>query len=356
MNRFYVPFLIASLSIPGSSWAQKDVKWHPGHYALTIDHSLLSMGHNPAAAARFERWVASLPDEITGVQSGAYWSTLEPQKDRYDLSIIEEQLRICAKYKKRLFLTVSEKQFGTSDVPVPDYIVSDPQYRDGLVTFTDMPVTQARIWDPAVLGRFNRLLVQMGKRFDQEPYFEGVEFVETALRLDYKREKYDPAKYISSLKKRLAAAKKAFPTSVVIQETNWIPGAGPGDFADFFRFCHGIGVGIGGPDLIPDAERAAERPRIPAYEFFPAYAGKMPLASDVQSPEYQGRFGKGIFFGTLTPQGIFDMGVNTLKLNYIFWAACDWKNTDFTFSGDVLPYIRRMKGRMNTGRPANLKP
>lgn len=347
---FPIIFLISN-----SLWAHKSIKWHPGHYALPLDHTFLTMNKNPAVAEKFELFVASLPVEIIGVQGGAYWSMLESEKDLYDFSLIKTQLQICAKYKKYFFCTISEKQFGAIKNPVPDYIVTDLEYHGGLAPFRDGHGSQARIWDPAVLNRFNKLISEIGKRFDQEPYFEGIEFVETSLNIDYNIERFDPADYITALKQRLASAKKAFPTSVVIQETNWLPGASKEQMADFFQFCKEEGVGIGGPDLIPDTERIPERPRIPAYEFFPKYAGEMPLASDVQSPQYQGYVGNKII-GTLTTEGIYDMGVNTLKLNYIFWGVCDWKNTNFTFSRDVIPYIKYMKGKINTKCPVNLKP
>ena len=352
--KFIEIFLLTFFLISNPSWAQNNIKWHPGHYALPLDHTFLTINKNPAAAEKFERLVASLPDEIIGVQGGAYWSMLEPKEDIYDFSLIEEQLRICTKYKKYFFCTISEKQFDGKTNPVPDYVTNEPKYHGGLIPFKDGHGSQARIWDSLVLERFNKLIAAMGKQFDNKLYFEGIEFVETALNIDFGVE-FSPAEYVNALKQRLTAAKKAFPTSVVIQETNWLPGASKGQLADFFQFCNKIGVGIGGPDLIPDAERVPERPRIPAYEFFPQYAGKMPLASDVQSPQYLGCFGKKII-GTLTPEGIYNMGVNTLKLNYIFWGVCDWKNTNFTFSQDVIPYIKHMKGKINTDRPANLKP
>jgi endo-1,4-beta-xylanase len=55
--------------------------------------------------------------------------------------------------------------------------------------------------------------------------------------------------------------------------------------------------------------------------------------------------------GTFTPEGIYEMGVNTLKLNYIFWAVCEGKDKNFTFSHDVLPHLKRARGRTNTQRP-----
>ncbi len=346
-------FPVAAFPGPARTGTRKAVKWHPGHYALPFDQAMFAVNKESAAAERFERFVASLPDEITGVQGGAYWRMLEPEKDKYDFSLIEKQLRICARHKKYFFCTVSEKQFSGGLLPVPNYLLNDPEYRGGTAAFKDGRGSQARIWDPAVLARFNKLVAALGGRFDKEPYFEGIEFVETALNIDFSGQKFSPADYLGALKERLTAAKRAFPSSVVLQEVNWLPGAGRREMADFFRFCRETGAGAGGPDLIPDAERVQERPRIPAYEFFPEYAGKMPLASDVQSPQYQGRFGNKLI-GALTPEGIYEMGVTTLKLNYIFWGVCDWNNTNFKFSKDVLPLLRRRKGGINTKRPANL--
>jgi hypothetical protein len=352
--KFIAVFLLLFFLTPDSTWAQKSIKWHPGHYALVLDHAFLTINTDSRAAEKFERLVSSLPDEIIGLQCGAYWNLLEPEKDTYDFSLIEKQLQICAKYKKYLFLTVSEKQFDGKNQPVPDYLINEPQYHGGLVTFQDGNGSQARIWDPAILERFNKLISEIGKRFDQEPYFEGIEFVETSLNIDFYSENFNPTEYIAALKQRLISAKKAFPNSIILQETNWLPGAGKKEMSDFFEFCRLTGVGIGGPDLIPDAERIPERPRIPAYEFFPEYASKMPLASDVQPPQYQGRTGNKII-GKLTPEGIYNMGINTLKLNYIFWGVCDWKNTNFTFTNDVLPYLKQTKAKINTTYPENLK-
>lgn len=328
--------------VPYPSGAQEYAKWHPGHYALYVDNSVLTADRVPAAAQAFERLVASLPDEIIGLQGGAYWAQLEPEKDRFDLSLIELQLRICARHHKRFFCTVSEKRWGDWISPAPEYLRTDPAYHGGVIRFRNSRGSQARLWEPAILERFNKLIAALGRRFDKEPYFEGIEFVETAADVDPAEANTTPTDYINALKCRLRAAKQAFPTTVVLQEINWLPGNDREQMADFFRFCRAAGVGIGGPDLIPDRQRAPQRPRIPAYEFFPQYAGQLPLASDVQEPQYLGHVGNKIL-GTLTPEGIYEMGVNTLKLDYFFWAVCDGKNQNFTFSHDVLPYLKRVR-------------
>ncbi len=338
-----------------SCWGQEQAKWHPGHYALYMDRAFVEVPQSHAQyrelTERFERFVAALPDEIIGVQGPAYWGMLEPDKDRYDFSLVEEQLRIASKYGKRLFFTLSEKSFVEKRKPTPAYLESDPVYGGGVIRFENSRGSQARIWNPAVLERFNRLVVALGKRFDREPNFEGIEFVETALNVNLAQDKSSAAEYLDALKTRLIVAKKAFPLSVVLQETNWFPGHDQRRMMeDFFKFCFETGVGIGGPDLIPDAERAAERPRIPAYEFYPRYAGRMPLAADVQVPQYTGRMGDKKL-GKLTASGIYDMGVNTLKLNYIFWAAYDTKDANFIFSKEVIPLLKEVHGRINENRP-----
>jgi hypothetical protein len=139
-----------------------------------------------------------------------------------------------------------------------------------------------------------------------------------------------------------------------LQETNWLPGASVVEMNELVKFFEQVGIGMGGPDLIPDKERAQERPRIPAYSLFSRYAGRIALASNVEAPQYMGHVGNKII-GTLTPKGIYDMGRDTLKLNYFFWATCDWKSLSFTFTGDVLPMLKD-KHAVEDLCPGNLRP
>ena len=277
--------------------------------------------------------------------------------------MIEKQLALCQKHGKRFFCTICERHFHAHERPVPDYLYNDPKYRGGAAEFYEKKSktsgSVARFWHPAVLDRYTRLIAELGKRFDREPYFEGVEFIETALiggpaSPDLTLETLMPA-----LRSRLIAAKKAFPHCVVIQETNWLI-SGVGDWAsqkkamaDLFQFCCENGMGVGGPDLIPDSQRDAARPRILSYEYFPMYAGKMPLASDVQKPQYQGRVGA-LKLGDLTPEEIYRMGLDTLRLNYFFWSTQDEPGLRFTLSGDVLPMLGREGFKVHAERPANL--
>lgn len=334
------------------------VQWHPGHY-VTPNRSYLKMAHDRRVEETAEKLIASLPPTIVGVKGGAYWRNLETSEGVYDFTVIEKQLAMCARHHKYFLCAISERHFNPVEKPVPDYLY-EPKYR-GVATF---PIPQcgvrgsiARIWDPTVLDRFNRLVAELGKRFSREPFFEGIVFVETALNRGPSMTDLTLDSYVNALKSRLIHAKKAFPYSVVLQETNWLINGLPSNkqsMADLVRFCHDIGAGISGPDLIPDRQRDPARPRCLAYEFYPQFAGRMPLGCNIEDPEYMGKVGS-MHLGQLTPEGIYQMGMDTLKLNYFFWSLRDKPGDNFTFSGDVLPLLKKMEGKVHTTRPENLR-
>lgn len=338
------------------------VKWHPGHYVM-FNREVLGIAHDRGLEQEFDRFVASLPAGVVGLQGGAFWRNLEPQAGIYDFTVIERQLALCQKHGKRFFCTLCERHFNAHQKPVPDYLYHDPKYGGGVARFHDkksgVSGSVARFWDPAVLERYTRLIAALGQRFDGEPYFEGVEFIETAMVADPAAPDLTPDALLSALRARILAAKKAFPHCVVIQETNWLIG-GLGDaagqkraLAEFIHFCCEMGVGIGCPDLQPDAQRDPARPRTWSYDYFPQYAGKMPLACDVQKPQYQGCVGR-LNLGNFTPEGIYQMGLDTLKLNYFFWSRQDEPGLRFTLSGDVLPMLQRKRFKVHPELPENL--
>jgi hypothetical protein len=317
------------------------VKWTPGHYVLPTR----KFGNIDQ-----EGFIASLDKNFKGLQIVMTWRELEPEKDRYDFKKIENMLAILNKYDKQLFLQIAERSFKSGYKPIPDYLYEEPEYEGGAEPFRkDLHKgSVARIWNPNVLIRFNKLLHALGNRFDGDPAFEGLNFPETAIGIDYKKARnFSKSKYLASLKQRLYAAKQAFPHSVVIQYVNYLAKK---DLEAFIRFCYETGIGIGGPDLVPDTGRHKHKARIPAYQYYPSYAGKMPFGMAVQSPNFTHK--KGVF----TLDAFWDMGIRTLKLNYIFWNSVEGKQFTHSFSRDIAPYIKKKSGKINTVCPENIAP
>lgn len=312
------------------------VKWNPSHYVmLTRKYKKIDP----------ENFIASLDNNFKGVQIKLSWRDFEVEKNHYNFNDIERILAILKKYDKRLFLQITERSFKSDKRPIPDYLYEEPEYEGGAEPFK-REGSVAKIWNPAVLKRFNNLIKALGNRFDCEPAFEGINFPETALPVDKKKAKnFSKSKYVNAMKLRLQAAKKAFPHSVVIQYINYLPKE---ELEGFIRYCYETGVGMGGPDLVPDIGRHENKKRIPAYDYYQFYAGKMPFGMAVQSPNFTRK--KGIF----SLDDFWDMGVNTLRLNYIFWAAVEGRNYTHSFARDIAPYVRKKSGKINTQCPENL--
>ena len=322
--------------------AAAEAKWHPGHYMLVWNDrsGITPRGHfDSIAGTSFE-----------GAQVRYGWRELEPKKGVYNFSRIEADLAYLQKLGKRLVMQIEDRAFGSSRRPLPDYLYDDPQYHGGTEPFKGKSGSVARQWDPVVIAREIALIEALGKRFDKEPYFEAFCFEESAIAVDKKKaEGFSDRKYLDGLKQLIAGAKAAFPHTCVIEYANWLASP-PGALAELAEHCYQVGAGWGGPDVIPDGAPGRRKTgRVAGYEFYPKYAGKMPLGAAVQTPEFGGKV------GTFTLDELYNMGVNTLKLNYMFWIRVEGPKHSHSFTRDILPYINGKKGRTNSDCPENIR-
>lgn len=317
------------------------IKWNPGHYVyLTKKFRNIDP----------ESFIAGLDSNFKGVQMLLYWKDIEIKKNQYNFIKIEKMLKTLKKYDKRLFLQLNERIFHSDARPIPDYLYEESEYSGGAVPFGNKQGSVAKIWNPNVLNRLKLLIEALGNRFDREPAFEGINFEETAINIDRTNAKnYSTSKYVDALKSQLQAAKKAFPHSVIIQYVNYL-GRNKEDLIKFIHYCYETGVGIGGPDLVPDIGRHKHKARIPAYDYYPLYDGKIPLGCAVQLANFTRK--KGVF----TLDAFWNMGIHTLKLNYIFWASVEWKKFTHSFSRDIAPYVKKKNGKINTQCPDKITP
>ncbi len=298
--------------------------------------------------------MASFGNEIVGIRGGGYWRDLEPKKDVYHFSQIRQQLQNCKKYNKKFLFFLATRRFNSMNRPVPDYLYKNPIYNGGAEPFAPKRGSKgtgigsmARIWDLQVLNRLHKLLKKLGEEFDSDPYFEGIIFGETACQASPNAYGLTQKTYTDGIKSILTVAKSAFPRSQVFQMVNW----GRRDVIEgIIEHCYKIGAGISAPDLMPDRERFSHVRRPPSFDYFAKYAGKMPLSIEVQAEQYKGAD------GNLTPAGMFDMALNTLKVNYIIWGAFEVKRYKLSFSRDIQPFLKKQIRKPHSECPANISP
>jgi hypothetical protein len=330
-------------------------KWHPGHYALlSLDSDKKLFSTDPAKLTDYARlnwneqnltnFLTGLGNNFKGVEIPVIWRTVEKSKDVYNFDYIDTAMRAAHQSDKQVVILLTERNFNSASRPVPDYLYSE-EYGGGAYAFSGKGQVAA-VWNSAVQQRFYELIKKLGERYDSQNNFEGVIFPESALNISPLPTGATVANYSSYLLGRVAAAKKYFPTSIIFQGFNW-------GYEDVIpKNALTASAGFHGPDLIPDSERNAAQKRISAYSYYPSYAGKIPLAADVQAPELKPQSSLGNF----TLDGIYQMGVDTLKLNYIFWAVFEWGPNYYNFS-NIKPFINSKNGEIkNTTCPSAISP
>lgn len=304
-------------------------KWYPGHYMLL-----------PANHPR-EAWAVIADDpHFAGGQRIYTWRELEPERDKYDFSAVEQDLAYLQAHGKRLILEIWDTTFHGGVGPAPDYLLTDPQFAGGVRPAPGKErVIRAKRWLPAVSDRYLALVAALGKRFDSEPYFAGLIHTETAMEADGPAGgDFSAAGYDRELRRWVEQSRVAFPTTPVIIFGNWYPYRGQQGLADLGRLAVEKGVGWGGPDLCPGTG-------IWGYQVIRENAGKMPLGLSVQWQSYDGRW---------TAQQLLD-GAAELKLNFIFWGNFDRRNTGgLSFSKDIIPALAAHGDCLTLDRPGNL--
>ena len=205
---------------------------------------------------------------VAGAQLKYTWRELEPEEGQYDFESIRTALAFLDRAGMRLFIQLQDVSFSDEIVNVPDYLLDDPVYGGGVAQkyhFEDdnesSPVSAgwvARRWDPAVRHRFSALFQAIAGEFDGR--IAGINLAETSSGFGpnkaYHPVGYSYESYFEGILELMSLARRAFQESDVIIYANFMPGEEvPSDDQGFLRgvYEHAdwIGVGVGGPDLLP---------------------------------------------------------------------------------------------------------
>lgn len=282
---------------------------------------------------------------ITGAQLKYTWRELEPERDRYELQPLLDDLAFLDKHGKRLFVQLQDVSFS-EEVLVPDYLRTDPAFSGGVARKyeydgDDESKAQfegwvARRWDPAVRARFVKLLDVLGKAVDGR--IEGLNLPETSVGFG-ESGKLHPSgftykSYVEGVTTIMTAARKAFPRSVVIQYANfmpgeWLPWTDHGYLRAVYAHAESLGVGVGGPDLLP--HRKGQRSH--SYPLIAARGPKVRAGVAVQDGNLEAK--NPTTGERVTAAELHRFAKGQLRLDYLFWGT-----QEPYYSEEVLPFIR----------------
>jgi len=282
---------------------------------------------------------------FNGAQIMYTWKELEPGKDEYDFSKIEEDMQYLHAFGKKLFIQLQDVTFNTQYKAVPNYLMNR-EYEGGVTLQYDDDGNPegwvAKRWNAQVRVRFAALLRSLGERFGGK--IEGINLQETSIGVSHTSDSsFTEAKYLNGLKANMSALKMAFPTSKSMIYANFIPGEWlPWEDKGYLRsiYTHGekIGVGLGAPDLMVTRKGQLNSPLAMMHEG--NYT--VPIGIAVQDGNYVGKTGADADYdeysdkGTTSRTNIVPMlhafALDFLKVRYIFWV-----NQQPYFEEDVLP-------------------
>jgi len=262
---------------------------------------------------------------IAGLQIVYSWKNLELNKDQYDFKKIQKDLKIVARYHKKLFIQIQDKSFSPKIIPVPNYLIKDKIYQGGMAKQIDFPGEGKKLtvgyvakqWVPAVRQRFQKLLIKLAKQFDGKIY--GINLPETAIDLDSKSKpkNFTCNKYFNSVLDNMKILKSSFKKSQVVQYVNFFPCEWNNDhhyMSRLFKYAIDHKIGLGNPDAIPYRRGQMKN----SYPFFKKNKNKLSLvAIAIQAPDYtytNPKTGK-----HFTLQQLANFETNYLGADIIFW-------------------------------------
>lgn len=279
-----------------------------------------------------------------GAQLRYTWKELEPEKDRYDFSAIRSDLAFLTSKGKRLFIQLQEASFDPKRILVPQYLQTD-EYHGGVAPQYDIPNDDeehariagwvARRWDPAVQSRFHKLLDALGKEFDGK--IEGINLPETSIGFGETGklfpQGYTYEIYRDAVVTNMKALKRAFQKSVVLQYANFMPGEWlPGDDKLYLRTIYkeakNLGVGIGGPDLLPFRRSQNNH----SYPLIRASAGSVPVGIAVQDGNYADEDKATHKRATIAE--LLRFATEKLGVDYLFWCT-----EEPYYSNELIPFL-----------------
>ena len=313
--------------------------------------AVVSIGAIPTATASVVNFVFAedgdlhaiepmlLRPDIAGVQVVYSWKALEPERDRYDFSVIERDLAAVTKLHKALFIQLQDRFFTPSARNVPAYLLEQARYGGGLVAQTDKPGEGAADvqgwvapqWNRPLRERYQRLLRTLASQFDGR--IAGINLPETAIDIDQESDRsgFSCDAYFRATLDNLHMARLAFRHSVVVQYVNFWPCEWDNDhryMARVFAMAEREGIGLGGPDVIPWNRAQMHN----AYPWFRRFRGRVkPVAMAVQSPTLRYRDpSTGLPF---TAAAIARFARDELGADIVFWSS----HVPWLAAGDPAP-------------------
>ena len=281
-----------------------------------------------------------------GAQAMYSWRELEPQKGKYDFSMLQKDYEYLKKFGKTIFIQLQDASFNPKNKVVPDYLFTDEYNGGATLQYNDNGKAEgwvAKRWNKKVRERFGLLLKALSNAYDGK--IAGINLQETSIGVSSLSDtSFTEQGYVEGLKENMLALKKAFPNSTTMQYANFMPGEwlplnDKGYLRSLYEYGEKIGVSLGGPDLMVTRRGQLNH----ALKFMHEGNFTVPIGIAVQDGNYFGQTGDekedtlNAVHKNLVPL-LHAFAKDFLKVSFMFWA-----NQEPYFTEDVLPCFSKDK-------------
>lgn len=284
-----------------------------------------------------------------GAQIMYPWKLLEPEKGKYDFSLISEDYLYLKNHGKKLFIQLQDATFNPDYIGVPEYLLTKEYNYGAIYQYNDDGKPEgwvARRWNKKVQQRFALLLEALGKEFDGK--IEGINLQESAIGVSKNMDStFSPQIYVLALKVNMMALRRAFPNSTTMQYANfmpgeWLPWEDLGYLRSIYKYGEKIGVGLGAPDLMVNRKGQLNHALAMMHE----NKFSVPLGIAIQDGNYVGKTGadedyhesevsENLNKPSLVPL-LHAFAKNFLQIDYMFWV-----NQEPYFTQQVIPCFEK---------------
>lgn len=257
--------------------------------------------------------------DIKGVQIIYSWASLEPTRNQYDFTKLDNDLNFIKSLNKELFIQLQDRTFSNRWKGVPRYIQNDPEYSGGTVKKEEGSGWIAAQWNSNVRARYQSLISALALKYDGK--IRGINLPETATDLadNSTSAGFNCDKYFDAEIENARFAANAFKKSSVVLYSNFWPceWANSKNYMQrTFDYAVKYQFGIGGPDVLPYKLGQMKN----SYSFLNRYKGQLVLvAFAVQEPDLD--YINPMTQNITTKDEQIAFARDYLGANIIFWAA-----------------------------------
>jgi hypothetical protein len=175
----------------------------------------------------------------------------------------------------------------------------------------------------------------MGKKYNDNAYFEGITTEESTLSLpSSKPSGYSDAALRNQYERLAKNVRSAMPNTAVFMNANWL--GSTSNMSELIQSLVEPYVSTNSSNTIPGEMNTGQVVWTGGGSMGADYRGRLPIATSIETGELGGSS------GDYTPWQIGSYAYNTLKANYVFWPRNTWMgDSGQRWDTGILPYLKK---------------